>query len=81
LLAGLELDAADRRPLYVQIADDIVARIERGALVEGERLPGIRELAARLGCGVVTVSQAYDSLVARGSAACRAREWREFASV
>ena len=71
MLAGLELDAADRRPLYVQIADDIVARIERGALVEGERLPGIRELAARLGCGVVTVSQAYDSLVARGRAVAR----------
>jgi GntR family transcriptional regulator of abcA and norABC len=56
----------------VQIADDIAARIERGELDEGRRLPGIRELAARLGCGVVTVSQAYDSLVARGRALTRA---------
>ncbi|PZS21405.1 MAG: DNA repair protein [Acidimicrobiales bacterium] len=70
-LARMQLDPRDRRPLYVQIADDIVARIERGELAEGERLPGIRELAQRLGCGAVTVSQAYDSLAARGRASAR----------
>ena len=70
-LAELTLDPRDKRPLYVQIADDIAARIERGELHEGERLPGIRELAARLECGLVTVSQAYDSLVARGRALAR----------
>lgn len=70
-VGDLQLDAADRRPLYVQIADEIVARIDRGSLAEGERLPAIRELAAQLGCGVVTVSQAYDSLVARGRAVAR----------
>jgi DNA-binding transcriptional MocR family regulator len=70
-LAELALDPRDKRPLYVQIADDIAARIERGELREGERLPGIRELAARLDCGLITVSQAYDSLVARGRALAR----------
>ncbi len=69
--AAIALDPGDKRPLYVQIADEISARIERGELSEGARLPGIRELAGRLGCGLVTVSQAYDSLVARGRAVAR----------
>lgn len=65
------LDQRDRRPLYVQLADELSARIERGELAEGVRLPGMRELAATLGIGLVTVSQAYDSLVARGRAITR----------
>ena len=71
LLDGLELDARDKRPLYVQLADELAAGIERGELVEGERLPAMRDLAARLGVALVTVSQAYDSLVARGRAVAR----------
>ncbi|MGH7706972.1 MAG: GntR family transcriptional regulator, partial [Vulcanimicrobiaceae bacterium] len=67
----MELDPRDRRPLYVQIADDVVARIERGELTPGDRLPGMRELAARLGCGLVTVSQAYDVLATRGRVLAR----------
>jgi len=67
----IALDPHDKRPLYVQIADEIAARIERGDLGEGDRLPGIRDLAGRLGCGAITVSQAYDSLVARGRAIAR----------
>lgn len=70
-LPEITLDPRDKRPLYVQIADEIAARIERGELSEGERLPGIRDLAGRLGCGLITVSQAYDSLVARGRAIAR----------
>ncbi len=55
----------------MQIADEFAARIERGELAEGDRLPGMRELAADLHVGLVTVSQAYDSLVARGRAVAR----------
>ena len=65
------LDQRDKRPLYVQLADELAVRIERGDLSEGERLPAMRELAARLGVALVTVSQAYDSLVARGRAIAR----------
>ncbi len=39
--------------------------IDDARLVPGARLPPIREYAAALGCGVVTVSQAYDVLAAR----------------
>ncbi len=70
-LWGVALDPRDKRPLYVQLADELAARIERGALVEGERLPGMRDFAVRLGVALVTVSQAYDSLVARGRAITR----------
>ncbi len=70
-VGGIVLEARDRRPLYVQLADELSARIERGELVAGDRLPGMRELAAQLGIGLVTVSQAYDSLVARGRAIAR----------
>ncbi len=64
-------DRHDKRPLYVQLADDLAARIERGDYAEGDRLPGMRELAAELRVGLVTVSQAYDSLVSRGRAVAR----------
>lgn len=63
---ALELDAGDKRPLYVQIADGIASRIERGELAPDERLPPMRALAAELGCALITVSQAYDALAARG---------------
>ncbi|HEV3157098.1 MAG TPA: PLP-dependent aminotransferase family protein [Candidatus Baltobacteraceae bacterium] len=70
-LDGIVLDSRDRRPLYVQIADGIVGLIEGGELHPGDRLPAMRALATQLECGLITVSQAYDSLVARGRACAR----------
>jgi len=67
----LKLDADDRRPLYVQIADYIAQAIESERLHPGERLPAMRGLAAQLNCALVTVSNAYDLLVARGRATAR----------
>lgn len=67
----LKLDAGDKRPLYVQIADGIVSKIERGELQPDERLPAMRRLAADLGCALITVSQAYDALGARGRVVSR----------
>ena len=71
MLSSFAFDRRDKRPLYVQLADELAAAIERGEFTEGERLPGMRELAAGLGIGLVTVSAAYDSLVARGRAVSR----------
>ncbi|MDE2572975.1 MAG: PLP-dependent aminotransferase family protein, partial [bacterium] len=51
--------------MYVQIADGIVEAIDAGVLVPGERLPAMRVFARQLGCGLVTVSQAYDLLSAQ----------------
>jgi GntR family transcriptional regulator/MocR family aminotransferase len=64
--ARLALDPKDPRPLYVQVADGLAASIERGELAPGARLPAMRALAQELGCALVTVSQAYDALAARG---------------
>ena len=68
---NLQLDPTDRRPLYVQIADGIASRIERGELASEDRLPAMRSLAEELGCALVTVSQAYDALAARGRVVSR----------
>ena len=66
------LSAGDPRPLYVQIADQIVGAIEDDRLHAGDRLPPVRELARDLSCAVVTVSQAYELVAARGHAIARA---------
>lgn len=63
---SLRLEPDDPRPLYVQLADRLVEAIENERLRPGERLPAMRELAGVLGCALVTVSQAYELLAARG---------------
>ncbi len=53
-------------PLYVRIVQSVVADIRRGRLVPGQRLPGSRTLAARLGVHRNTVLAAYAELEAEG---------------
>jgi DNA-binding transcriptional MocR family regulator len=55
----------------VQLADRIVEAIDRETLTAGERLPAMRELAQSLHCALVTVSQAYELLAARGRVVAR----------
>ncbi len=68
---GIVLEPSDPRPLYVQIADQLVDAIESERLRPGDRLPAMRELARELNCALVTVSQAYELLTARGRATSR----------
>ncbi|MFH1681196.1 MAG: PLP-dependent aminotransferase family protein [Candidatus Eisenbacteria bacterium] len=49
-------------PLYRQIADSVRNTIENNSLEDGDRLPPMRELAARLGINRNTVSLAYREL-------------------
>ena len=65
-MRSIQLDPRDARPLYVQIADALTSAIETGELVPDERLPPIRDLARDLDVALVTVSQAYEQLAARG---------------
>jgi DNA-binding transcriptional MocR family regulator len=67
----IALDSRDPRPLYVQIADALATSIERGELAPEERLPPIRSLAGELDVALVTVSQAYETLAARGRVVSR----------
>ena len=53
-------------PVGVQLTWALRARILGGALPPGERLPGVRELAAASGVNVNTVRAVYDRLEADG---------------
>jgi 2-aminoadipate transaminase len=70
-IGSLRLEPGDPRPLYVQLADQLTEEMERGAIAAGDRLPAMRELAHTLDCALVTVSQAYELLAARGRVVSR----------
>ncbi|SFP26470.1 GntR family transcriptional regulator [Tranquillimonas alkanivorans] len=53
-------------PLYMQISDLLVRDIAAGRLLEGERLPPEREMAASYGISVGTLRKALADLSARG---------------
>jgi DNA-binding GntR family transcriptional regulator len=52
--------------VYVQVADWITGRIERGELRPGHKLPAERDLAAEIGVGYMTVRRAMRLLRERG---------------
>ena len=62
----LHLDRRDRRPLYLQVVEQIKDLIRNGVLPAGSRLPSIRELAADTGLTRLTVHNAYAELQADG---------------
>lgn len=62
----LEIDLTSDIPIYRQIRDQIVRGAATGALVPGEQLPTVRQLAADLGVNPMTVSKAYAQLKAEG---------------
>lgn len=53
-------------PKYVQISELLIRDIQAGRLVDGERLPPEREMAARLGISVGTLRKSLDELTAQG---------------
>jgi molybdate-binding protein/DNA-binding transcriptional regulator YhcF (GntR family) len=52
--------------LYRKIAEEIRQEILRGQLSPGDRLPSVRQMAARWGCTVGTVQRAYQELAMLG---------------
>jgi len=61
-----QLDPDAGPPLYRQLHDQIKDDIHSGSLVEGDRLPATRELAASIGVNRTTVTAAYRLLEAEG---------------
>jgi len=53
-------------PLYQQISELLIRDIAAGRLIDGERLPPEREMAAGLGIAVGTLRQALKELTAKG---------------
>ncbi len=53
-------------PIYIQIAESILADLMRGIIKEGDKLPGVRELAVQIPANPNTVAKAYQKLIADG---------------
>jgi GntR family transcriptional regulator len=60
------ISQSDKRPIYLQIMDQIKRRIAVGDLPEGHALPSIRQLAVDLQISVITVKRAYLELEREG---------------
>ncbi|HEU4355843.1 MAG TPA: GntR family transcriptional regulator [Actinomycetota bacterium] len=69
----IALDPRSRVPLSAQLRDGLTARIERGRLEPGERLPPIRDLAVDLRLAPNTVARAYRQLEDVGLVVTRGR--------
>lgn len=63
----------DRSPLpvYVQLAQQLIAAIGRGDASRGEQLPSVRDVAAALGVNPNTVNRAYAELEREGVVATK----------
>ena len=58
----------DDRPIWQQLTDQLTLRILKGEYPPGERLPGVRELAAQAGVNPNTMQRAMAQLEADGLA-------------
>lgn len=65
--------AAAAGPKYKAVTAAIAASVARGELGHGDRLPPQRDLAARLGIDLTTVTKAYDLARRRGLIVARGR--------
>jgi GntR family transcriptional regulator len=64
--SGLMISHADRRPMYVQIVEQVRHRIAVGDWPPGHELPSIRALAAASQVSVITIKRAYFDLEREG---------------
>lgn len=62
----LHLDYRDIRPLYAQITYNVRQQISGGVLVQGDKLPSVRELAVELSINPNTIQRAYRQLEMEG---------------
>ncbi|HTQ99407.1 MAG TPA: GntR family transcriptional regulator [Candidatus Acidoferrum sp.] len=62
----LHISQADRRPMYLQIMEQIKHRIAVGDWPPGTEIPSIRALAAATHVSVITVKRAFTDLEREG---------------
>ena len=60
------ISQSDRRPMYLQIMEQIKQKIAVGDWNEGDPIPSIRQMAADLKVSVITVKRAYLELEREG---------------
>lgn len=61
-----EIDVKSRKPISEQIVDNFKELIVSGVMVAGEKVPSVREMAARLTVNPNTVQKAYRTLEQQG---------------
>jgi GntR family transcriptional regulator len=66
MYSGIYISQTDARPMYLQIMEQIRARIAAGDWPAGKELPSIRALAAALNVSVITIKRAYLDLESEG---------------
>jgi GntR family transcriptional regulator len=64
--AGFVISQSDKRPMYLQIMEQIKRRIALGDWTEGQPIPSTRQLAADLQVSVITIKRAYLELEREG---------------
>ena len=60
------ISQTDKRPMYLQIMEQIRRRIAVGDWAPGHSIPSIRQLAVDVGISVITVKRAYLELEREG---------------
>ena len=60
------LESKKNTPLYIQLYNYFKIEIEKSRLLQGEKLPSIRELSKSLSISKITVEKAYQQLVSEG---------------
>lgn len=63
---GFIISQSDKRPMYLQIMEQIKQRIAVGDWAEGQAIPSIRQFAADLQVSVITVKRTYLELEREG---------------
>jgi len=56
------VDERSSVPIYAQLGEQVLAAVARGKLLQGERLPSVRDVAAALALNPLTVNRAYSEL-------------------
>ena len=64
--SALSINAGSPEPIYRQLMEQLRRRVASGALVAGQEVPSVRELALALAINPMTVSKAYSLLEAEG---------------
>lgn len=60
------LDESRKRAYYLQLYDYIKDGILKGEIMEGEKLPSLRNLSKSTGLSITTIEQAYNQLLVEG---------------
>lgn len=60
------MDFSDNKPIYLQLADQIMDEVTQSGMHNGQRLPSVREYAGKTGVNANTVMRTYTHLQQEG---------------